>query len=622
VIAVGVGVAEDEPRVAADGSPVWPVADVRELEALERLAERFGATVERTTGTPHDERDDSRERELVLGVGGPDAEDAARLYARLTGRRLASAAEVASRPAVVVLAGGPPQPDMLEQLYDPAHPGDAPGLVWGRTRAELLHNVKLAAAAAHLQRPADPRIAFVNPEAPRPMVRERGRVFAGGQAAPAEIRALFADGRGATAIVTHSDGIDAGLGQSLLLCAVDKPRHDADRGRAPRCITTGTCHRLHRPVAEVLHSDAVMHPDDIAAPILVWGACFGVMAPDGAMDPAWGLADRFLANPRIGVVVTAWEVSYVVPPLVLALLQALEAGASVGEAVAWINRSPNAVSRRFRLCILGDPRVRLAPPGPPAPAHVMPTSPPPSRVPADALDQLTYLRLMLGVTEPAPTPEAAHAAWRRAVTAVHQTEVAWMQHRAHEMARPLREAVLAYVVERGPLLYHGWIKSAHVVAEDDNPICSACGHPHHRLVRYRARFHGDAAAARIVSFCPGCSVIEDVPESGPAVTFGWHDGAFVLDGDRPGAEWDAALVLVEQAAMAKRVVPWPADADGKPASRLRLDAPLPVGPVDAVLVLVHGWRLVVKAQKTMMRPRDVDVAEQASTSAGESGAPV
>lgn len=591
------GIDEGEHRVAEGGAPVFAIADDAELAALSALAATFGAELVHDAG--HIAAEDPGP-EHVLAVGD-EAMVAARLYARLTGRHVtrvdAIEDHVGVRPAMVIGAPSAFHPGALASLYDPRADGPAPGILWGRGEVELLRRVKLAAAAAVLRAPAVNEVTFVNPDAPMAMRREGTRTMSGSLTPKPALRELFTSNRGVLAIATHSDGVDGGLGGHIL-CPMDRPRGDADLARAPRCATTGECHRLRRPVAEVIGSDDVVHPDALAMPILVWGACFGVMAPDGPVDPAWGVLDRLLANPKIGVIVTAWEASFVLPPLVLALVSALEAGLTIGEAVGQLNRSPAAVARRFRLCVVGDPRVRatlrasvpLA--GPAAPA-VRPLE---SR--DDDLEQLAFLRYLLTITRPPEqVPAALVEGWQRSRSAVQDAEVAWLQGRGQQAEAALHRAVIDDLAQRGPLTYHGWIRSAHVDAESDAPVCPACRNANHRVTRYRASFRGGAVPARRVSFCPSCSVIEDAPIDND-LALGRHDGAFELSGTRPHERWSAALVIVEQGQVGRQVHRWPADENGRPVARFEPAEALPPGPFDAVLVLMHRTRLVLAVQKT------------------------
>jgi len=600
-LVVAIGASEHEHRVDDDGAPVVPVRDEAELAALRALAERFGAEIVEAQGRV---AEPFAGEELVLAVGERSMA-AAHVYARLTGRRVACVDAIASwrgvRPSVVVAHPSDVHPLALEALYDPELPGPAPGIVWGRDADELALRVKLAAASAVLQLPARPDVAFVNPDAPMGLRRDGLRTMAGRETPPPLVRELLDAGTGAVAIVTHSDGVDGGLGAQLL-CPMDRVRADADPGRAPRCATTGVCHRLRRPVAEVVGSRDVVSPDDLSAAILVWGACFGVMAPDGPVDPAWGLADRLLASPRIGVVVTAWEASFVLPPLVLALVEMLERGLEVGEAVARSNRSALARSRRFRLCVLGDPRVRLTAARMEIADPVATSITVPERVIErrdDDLEQLGFLRYLYGITAPRgpDVPPAIADGWAQAMRAVQDAELAWLQGRSREAEPTLHRTVLADLVQRGPLLYHGWIRSAHVEAEADAVSCPACRHPHHRATRFVASFRAGVVPPRRVSFCPACSVTEDAPLASD-LALGFRDGAFELTGDRPRERWSAALVIVEQGQIARHTLPWPADEEGRPVARLVPPEPLPAGPFDAVLVLLHRTRLTMLVQKT------------------------
>lgn len=346
--------------MAKNGRPVWPINDEGDRAALQRLVRLFGGRSQEVSGRPAPSRCG---REVALGLGDASANEA-RLYAHLTRRRYRYARRLTDvlgkrPPAVVVTTLDRVDSDLLEWLY-PVVPrvGSVPGIVCARDAPSLRRQVLLRSAAAEFRGPAGHSRVDVIPSLQIGRTRMNGAEILGGRASPHAIRAALARGAGVLTIRTHADGMDAFLGSRLTLCPMDQLPTGADPERSPRCWATGVCHRHPGTVGSVLRSGVVISPDGFSARVLVLDVCRGLLPADGPLDPAWGFLYRMLHSPLIGAILTPWEITISDFTLTDVLSSALDRGVPAGRALAALLRSTAARRHGYRMCLLGDPRVR------------------------------------------------------------------------------------------------------------------------------------------------------------------------------------------------------------------------------------------------------------------------
>jgi hypothetical protein len=342
------------------------------MQALESVVSVFGALPRPVRGSPGQAEPDSEE---VVAALGKDADDAARLYAHLTRRHFYPASDLSQlkqADPLAVLVTTPPWlcGDLLTTLYDELDPGSwAPGIICAEPQTLRLQ-VLARSAAACLSGPLETRRIDIFPafEVGRFSLIDR-EVF-GGLADAADTREALERGAGIVSVQTHSDGLDACLGPNLTVCPMNWMPLNAGRSRSSRCVETGYCHRHESSLPDVLRSGWLMSPDDIKSRILIWDVCWGIMPANGLVDPAWGIGARLLANCSIGAVLTTWELSFPRPRLMNRVGTAIDEGKTVGEALYRFNRSSEAKQAGQRMCLLGDPRVRL----PPRPKDISPST--------------------------------------------------------------------------------------------------------------------------------------------------------------------------------------------------------------------------------------------------------
>ncbi|MCY1010182.1 hypothetical protein OV079_32375 [Nannocystis pusilla] len=302
--------------------------------------------------------------ELVVGLG-VGAFEHARLYAHLTGRACEFAEDLerlAAFPeaAVVVTTYAFVDERLLDQLYDRYPLTSAPGLIFSYDDADLSLQVLTRAAALHCShRHFEYRRVDINTniEFGAHMAPEFSIV--GAQATPAEFRRALASNAGLLTLYSHSDGIDAYLRDGLVLCPMEGA--DLDVQPAPSCVVTGYCQRCSRPMSEVLGTETLLHPRAVKAHVLVYCVCWGLYPSQHMYSPAYALSRRLLESFTVGALVTSWEINIQRLPLTARLFHDVARGLPLGEALARHLSSPEARGNYHKLCLIGDPGVRLEP---------------------------------------------------------------------------------------------------------------------------------------------------------------------------------------------------------------------------------------------------------------------
>jgi hypothetical protein len=167
--------------------------------------------------------------------------------------------------------------------------------------------------------------------------------------------------RHAAALVSHSNGVDAPLGQDILCSTLTEKPRTPGRGFLPCGYPGGPCVRAER-VGGVLTPPTRYRAQDVAADVVIWSACYGVLTADSLFDAARSIAVDF-TNSRwaCALLSTYKDIEDEVWPSLLALALLAE-GRSLGEICAEINRLTASISGGDTpWLLLGDPQTAFAP---------------------------------------------------------------------------------------------------------------------------------------------------------------------------------------------------------------------------------------------------------------------
>jgi hypothetical protein len=389
------------------------------------------------------------------------------------------------------------------------------------------------------------------------------------------VRDALGAGAGLLRVVTHSDGIDAYLADGLTLCPLPAAR--GDRLRSPRCVDTGWCHRAGTTVSAARAGDRLLPASAIAARLLIWHVCYGVMPATGplarVLDRNWGLLPQLVANPRVGALLTTWGIEAVGTPA--RLLAALSAGLPLGVALAEQRRHDAATGAGTPLLLIGDPDLRVpverSPPLDPGSGSrwARPRAVSGGGRPLEFLNAAIRRQVLRDPRARATGGEAlaALAAWQR-------DDVA---------ADSARAAVVRHLVANNRMFFLDWGAMARAAGRLPRDTCGACGRR-----RWAQRFLAPGGVVRRFATCPGCGVVEDAPEES-RLALRVVDGAFELTGPLPGRAFAGGLLLGGSEPSDLRSFDWPRTRDGAPVRRFEPPTPWPVGPLRAVAVVLTGF---------------------------------
>ncbi|HEX6096644.1 MAG TPA: hypothetical protein VF432_09995 [Thermoanaerobaculia bacterium] len=549
-----------------EGLPVWPLD--QDLPEFQRLIAGRSVDVREVRGKPgHSTPGD----ETVVAIGEM-AEETARLYAHLTRRRFAGTFSDARRRAVAAASIIVVPQDLLTEAFldalDALSNRKPRGIISGDASTLRVRAV-LHSAASVLPAAAPRRTTIVSPLADRGTFQSEDLTIIGGRSTREEVRAALAMGSGVFALTTHADGVDAYMGRGLLLCARDVDVH-ADR--PPRCAQTSFCHRASMSVDAALQSGNLFLPTDVRAWLAVWGLCWGTLAADGVIHAAWSLGERLRDNASIAAHLFARGVLFFPDDALLRLVQELESGRPIGEAMVRFHRSTPSRSSGARFVLFGDPRTRtpaLSRSSPRVRTRVSATRQ------AAATSDLQFLRLIADDSEHALSLISAY------------------EDRGEEVGREMRDAIFTAIAPCAPVISRRWVPAAtmQLLAEAvrscfvcrSSPLTTYVGH-------FRERPNGVAPPPRRLSLCPRCGIVEDVPESA-AVELAIDNGTVRFVGSLPRENWDALLVARAQNAAETRVWKWP-QAGEVPADAFR-PADWPHGPLNLGIVLLASSAVMV-----------------------------
>jgi hypothetical protein len=586
VARVAAGTAEH--LVDAGGFPVWPLSSPEDWNAIKSVAQLFGGSLTEVDSHPGVF---SGGDEVVMGIG--DVGDELALYGHLTGRRVlqvASATEVPvdAPPAVVLGCGTRLDRDLAEVLSLASFDFQATGIIWGRSRAELLSQVLSSAAAATLNGPA--------------ATRQLSLVGSGGPTDPSGIRADEMEGQlrsgvGLLTISGHGDGVGLALGSGTALCARDTEwKVEAEPERAPECMYSGICHRVKLRVEDASAGRRLIPPGVVTARVMVNLSCHGAFLGSPGIDSRWSILPGLIANPRIGALLAVPELSHVAPNTMgQEFIRALSDGVPVGRAIVRLEENPTIREVGCRMLLFGDPRVRAVPA---KAASMVKAATQSVQVdfarkstgesfgpgPGSPLSSLELMRRIAGVLRP-ETREAALRTSQVLVDRIGELEdegdIGGATYGTRGQA--VRSAVLEHLATTKARLFEAWEGSTTTKQLEGLVDCPNCGW------RSRPRLiFLPSGRTREFRVCASCSDILDVDlgsEVRPFVDF----PSVGLEKPYRSSGWAGAVYCIRVRATETQTFPWPVEEDGVPSPRFELDAgQLSKGPLRVYALFIDG----------------------------------
>lgn len=563
-------------------------------DALENIQKTFGS---RLAGPDFSSVPLSRAPELVISIGA-SSRPCGVLYSRITGRNhlhLETVEElrIHAAPTVVVTTINFLTYELMEYLYRPGL-ASVPGIIAANSSVLLLRQALVRAWALRLSELTDSTVLDLLPLLDLAVEGTAKQRLLGGRATTCELMSAVTSATSIVRIDTHSDGIDAFLGSSTLcgVKAVVTRRTD----RPPACVATGVCHRLGLPLQEALDDPRTIDPHSIRAGLLLLQSCHGLFLHPSFIPSEWQLGHALLNSTAIGALMLSFEQSVSSITDCDELLSSVVTGKSLGSALASFLSTKDAIMKRQRFCLFGDPAMAF--PSQERPAYLRSRRAKTTWKKSNSmvLAQATLLRhLVLTQSDQLPPEKKVSADTTLKAIENYEREVA----RTNELSDARKQAgvimrakVLEIVTCLPSRISHFWAHLAYDMRVHPAQVrCWACGGAI-SIITARLRLPG--TISRRILTCNHCATIQDSPSEKRVVKFGYEgDRTFTLDSDLYARTLDLRLVCDTPLLANRSVWSWPRSKDGSPLREFRLPSDLPPGPFYAALFVLDDTSLSV-----------------------------
>ena len=590
--------------VNESGDAVWPIRSDVERKHLERMAETYGATMVASPGT----QGATRTATGTVVALGADVTSEARLYGHLTCRSVQVATDLRHLqtlplPEIVVTTTARVTADLLQHLYCRTSES-APGIVSAETLDKLRIQVLTRSAAAAVCGEDGGTAVEIDCG-----VSINGRSWQdySGDELSTELKRQLTEGAPLITLTTHSDGLHTFLTSDLALCNIQEEPAVADGHSPPRCVLTGHCHLQNTTVEQVTASGGILAPRDIRGQIIIMNTCWGIVPDDGALGLNWGVGRGLMEHDSAGAIMTTWIISTTNARQSDGLTRALLRGQPAGRALARLNSSGKWRRMGLRMCLIGDPRVRLRP---------QQSEPPDGRSPVrkrslferrtqiGAIGQAAFLRglLMQAVSGSAAMVRhfgeqivVSSTSALQAVLAFEKTacEGGAVELPESGLGSQLRRTLLTYILCRGKV-EQDWTPLVRRILPDSNDAdCFLCGSA---AVSLLYKFWTPGVAARRVTSCPCCGIVEDSPAD-VRMTYRWSgDRSIQLAGDLPERKWSVGVRISSQLPVEHYQNSWHDDQNSQFPGMLPLDDSNLVGPLRLIVAIAWDGQFVTLGQ--------------------------
>ena len=583
------------PLVNCSGRPVWPVVSRDDLRSLSAALGAFGVpAVESRDAMPAVAAPESVEQVVAIHE---QCAQAAKLYAHLTSREYGGCFSSIHEIPTALLRGTHVIVCFTRSLTHElvlkviSHTDGLCGLVAAPDCASLLRRVLLSSALAGLSGTSPIRYAEVSPTTPLTPSIEAGRLVVGASSGARLTRLAVGFGAGVLSLNAHSDGVDANLGDELVVCPAFSASEVRDSLDLLPCVRDDVCRRHHLALDQF--RSRALEPESIAAGLLIWNACYALLEPR-SVDPTWNLLTRLNSNPRIGAIVSSWGVGIYDRSQHEHLADLLEAGLPAGEALRRYNRTDSVRRLRQEMFLLGDPRT-LAPRLRSAesrtavgPSAIQPTvqSKPRTIVP-DAVSELCLLRNAFAFEKERAVPEKKGLVCD-VLDAIVQRELAASTDAPDglllELEDRLRNLVLEYLLGKGRFLGM-WCNFASAEASSASiETCTRCGNVA-RKTSATLRLHVQAHRELLV--CALCGEVVDRPAALPWTIDISGDGRCALSRNFPSERILVRTLRWSQSPRYGDRQDWPVDSSGQFERRFEIPLRREAGETVTVFVM-HG----------------------------------
>lgn len=554
------------------GEPVWPVFQPLDFTAIEDLCKKCGALPTEVEGLPGT----GTGKTGIVAYYPSHLEEAASLYGHLTNRDVLPFENDLSTDGTLVLLTTYEllNYELLERVRSITEDGVPVGIVCINERERVHSQILYYAATAYLSGPGSNKSVFFTSASSIDLVDGGNMVIAGNMSSRETIQSIMKDSEPLKMIMTHSDGIDAFFGRQLSMCGIRDILDDLPRP-LPQCVESGWCHRQDMLVSEAVFQERLLSPTVLNAWILFWGVCWGVHANFQLIHPQWSITKQFLDVRAAPAIVTSWSVEILNPELFLMFAIYASNGLPVGEIVNRLVTSSIGKKSQIKLCVLGDPLVRLYPraekfenPGPDPNKEELPLRPTPEKT-----GDLAKLQFLNYVIERDATKGSKFEIAEAVATANNNL----IEYKAAESDIIKIHSLLgAYISLSGPVMLTRWMSGAsYSPLRSEGPRdCSWCWPEKRNEVR---QFAGHIfGLPRQFSLCPLCGIVEDCPEGSALKVFVDEDNTLRVEGfPAEASPWIGGIIVMPEIQSKHILIPWQSDSKGQPVETMRLEQPLP-----------------------------------------------
>lgn len=419
-----------------------------------------------------------------------------------------------------------------------------------------------------------------------------------GREAPADVRKdALTSGADVLSVLTHSDGIDADLGPSLVLCQGKKLLSDRKRGSTPFCVASGGCARVgidhgelvdgnissesFLKLPEALQSQQILPVEELQARVLIWLSCWGLPVSNSTVAPNYSLATGWVEFSNIGAVVTTWGLTFRTTQSSLRIVDQFCQGEAIGCVVKKLNSNAAATNLLERFALLGDPDV-LCPVLQPRESRFTYTEPARRTTPFCTSDAAFAVEVVVG--------EEGSRSQRLSVSSqalIHALANDNVGSSPLSDLQSIQNTLVDFVTTHGSELFRLWLPEELSGTEPVPVVCRWCSAPASAFNVRLSEYYG-----RLIEICPICGVTKDKPLDKELRDY-WIDKTFIYLDCAP-EEVDTLRVLFEPYNPAQRTyMDWPRN-DKKLENYVHFNPEeLPVGPFYLSIVCLQGLGISV-----------------------------
>ncbi|KZR75466.1 hypothetical protein [Prochlorococcus marinus] len=595
--------------------PVWQVRNEIELKALRAITNEFNGSMHKVDASQVEPATWRFRKGLVLGIGIKNFNEAI-IYSHLTNRNVCLIKDIPQdykgrRPEVIVTTIEYIDSILLEFAAINQEKAII-GLVASEKKEDLYLRVLVSSAAAKLCGPVNDNnlIIDIRPLEKKGIIKKKNKIIAGSLVINAELRSIINKGAPIVTLLSHSDGIDAFMGNAILCTQKDVYNHKSNEN-IPLCLEKGYCHRIGANIEEALLDEQLIDTSILRGRVLVLGICSGLLLPGSLADPRFGIAIRLNENYKIGAFITCWSIVPANAATFETISTELSNSLSVGKALDRVQkRNTFYPSILHRLVLFGDPAVKVIP---------CKSSTNSSNAKQKEIDEIDYRNEMaertqeqIGIKRVSLKKkeddfydflmniiriQMQYSNKPNDNNEMKKTYSILKEYRINPNAdsrRKLFKSILTWFDTRDTILSKLWLTFSDYVTHETTSCCPVCNR---NMDEWLGHFDKLLLNSRRVCICPACGIIQDTyPEIDFHIDIG-SSNTMCINGTLPESPNQGIIHIGSSNVSDNIVLPWPCNGKNQLLRKipLRLKCKLP-GTVrlSAVVICCKGIAIAAR----------------------------